>query len=268
MKLFRTLSSAAALLGACLQTPAHGATEPLRLDRVGVVRFTPSGTEQLVRTEGVLFDDGRVAWGASREVVRPNGVPDWALGRLLILREAWLAYRALGYGALANFQLGSGSVLIPVGDVHYWAIEPNPDARYASGKVINLSTRARLAGAGDTLIAGFVIEGRPRWVLVRGVGPSLAALGVSGALADPFVSIRRGSTPFLMNDDWSSRHDAAEIQAAAARVGAFPLAEGSKDAALLVELLPGAYTVTVEAAGPAIAGGEVLVEIYSVPEPE
>lgn len=44
--------------------------------------------------------------------------------------------------------------------------------------------------------------------------------------------------------------------------GAFPLATGTKDAAMLVTLEPGAYTVLVGAQG--TAGGEALVEVYEV----
>lgn len=265
MKPFRFLSllGALAVLGTAM--PAHAAPEPFRLDRVGVVRFSAIGTDRLQRSQGVLLFDGRTNWANSVEIDRPANVPEWAIGRTLIAREAWLAYRALGFAALANFQLGVYSVDVPVGADHFWVIEPNPDAVFSDGKVINISTRARLAGAGDRVIAGFVIEGRHRWVLIRGVGPSLAPLGVAGALADPILGVRRGQTILHYNDDWSARYDAAEIRDAASRVGAFPLAEGGKDAALLVELPPGAYTVSVEAAGPAIAGGEVLVEVYSVP---
>ena len=49
----------------------------------------------------------------------------------------------------------------------------------------------------------------------------------------------------------------------AAMVGAFPLAAGSRDAALLVNLYSGAYTV--EIAPQTGSGGQVLAEVYEVP---
>lgn len=245
---------------------AQAAPERFRLDRIGVSRFTVTYGDKLLRNDGVLHLDGRISWNTGFEIDRPANVQTWALNRTLVLREAWLAYRGLGFGATANFQLGEGAVAVPFGDSIYWVIEPNPEARFSDGRVINISTRARLAASGDAVIAGFVIDERHRWVLIRGVGPGLAAFGVNGALADPIITVRRGTTPFYFNDDWSSRPDAADIRAAAARVGAFALGEGSKDSALLVELPPGAYTVSVESAGPATTGGDVLVEVYSVPE--
>jgi hypothetical protein len=60
-------------------------------------------------------------------------------------------------------------------------------------RLVNLSTRAT-AGTGDaTLIPGFFIEGaEPKRVLVRAVGPGLAAFGVSGVLAQPELTIPAG----------------------------------------------------------------------------
>lgn len=265
MNLFRFLC----LLGvlAALGTPTRAAAaEPIRLDRVSVVRFEESGPDRLRRHAGLMMFDGRTLWINSVEIDRPANLPVWALGRTLILRETWFAYRALGFYALAHFQLGEFSSSFIIGDSYYWVIEPNPDVSFADGQVVNISTRARLAAAGDSIVAGFVIENRSRWVLIRGVGPGLGDFGVPNPLADPFISLRKNTTTIHFNNDWSARPDATEIRAAAARVGAFPLADGSKDAALLVELQPGAYTVSVEAAGPAVGGGEVLVEVYSVPE--
>jgi hypothetical protein len=45
-------------------------------------------------------------------------------------------------------------------------------------------------------------------------------------------------------------------------LAAFPLAKGSKDAALLLELAPGAYTVQVAGAGGST--GVALVEVYEI----
>ncbi len=266
MQTFRFLSrlglpAALAFLAAPLP-----AAEPSKLDRVAVVRFTAVGSDRLQRTQGILHFDGRATWSASSEVPRPANLPEWAVDRPLIAREAWFAYRGLGFNALAFFQLGANSVAIPVGEERFWLIEPNPDAVLTDGRVINISTRARLASAGDRVIAGFVIEGRPRQVLVRGIGPGLTAFGVANTLADPVLSVRRGQDVLATNDDWSAPPDAGAIREAASLAGAFPLATGSKDAALLVELPPGAYTVALESAGPAVNGGEVLVEIYRMPE--
>ncbi len=266
MNPFRFLTLLGALVALGFTTRPAAAADPIRLDRVSVVRFEVSAPDRLRRHAGLMMFDGRTLWINSVEIDRPANLPVWTLGRTLILRETWFAYRSLGFNAVAHFQLGELSSSFIIGDSYFWVIEPNPDVTFADGQVVNISTRARLAAAGDSIIAGFVIESRPRWVLIRGVGPSLAAFGVQSPLADPLISLRKSTTTLHFNNDWSASPDADEIRAAAARVGAFPLAEGGKDSALLVELQPGAYTVSVEAAGPGIGGSEVLVEIYSVPE--
>jgi len=53
------------------------------------------------------------------------------------------------------------------------------------------------------------------------------------------------------------------VASVAARVGAFPLPAGSKDAAILVSLAPGNYTALVSGAGE--SSGIALVEVYEVP---
>jgi hypothetical protein len=53
------------------------------------------------------------------------------------------------------------------------------------------------------------------------------------------------------------------VRTAGARVGAFALAAGSKDAALVVTLAPGGYTATVSG-GSGAATGQALIEIYDL----
>ena len=124
--------------------------------------------------------------------------------------------------------------------------------------LVNLSARTVLA-ADDVLIAGFVLTGTGnRAVLIRAVGPALAAFGLSGVLADPRIELHGSSGKLYENDNWTT-----EIEPVAIRVGAFPLSAGGRDAALLVSLAPGSYSVQVR--GAAGATGVVLVELYDVP---
>ena len=62
------------------------------------------------------------------------------------------------------------------------------------------------------------------------------------------------------NDDWGTALNARAVEGFGASVGAFALASGSKDAALLLALSPGTYTVEVSGAG--TASGIALVEVY------
>jgi len=124
-----------------------------------------------------------------------------------------------------------------------------------------LSVRNQVGTGAETLIAGFVIAGtQPKAVILRAVGPGLTG-SVANYLANPEIKLWRLSggewTLVDSNDDWSgSTADAAAF--AAAGMGA--LTAGSKDAALLVTLEPGIYTLQVN--GAAGTSGVALVEIY------
>lgn len=131
-------------------------------------------------------------------------------------------------------------------------------------RLVNVSTRAHVGLNENVLVAGFAIVGnRPQTVLIRAVGPTLSAFGVTGVLADPKLELRSSgqAAPLASNDDWAGT---ATLKAAFAAQGAFPLpTDASKDAALLVTLEPGNYSVQVS--GVAETVGEALLEIYEVP---
>lgn len=144
------------------------------------------------------------------------------------------------------------------------------DAQPGAGtaRLANFSAR-NFAGTGENaLIAGFVVSGNvPKRLLIRGVGPRLTSLGVTGALADPrvelFLAEGGRSTLFAGNDNWAEG-GAAPVRAAFAAVAAFDLPDAtSRDAALVVTAPAGAYTAQVS--GVAGGTGEALVEIYELP---
>jgi PKD repeat protein len=134
--------------------------------------------------------------------------------------------------------------------------------RKAGTRLINVSARMNVTAGEGTLIAGFVIVGNaPATVLIRGIGPTLSIFGVTGVLADPTISVFAGSARIATNDNWSTETaPATAITQASARSGAFALPVGSKDAALLLTLQPGTYTVQVT--GVAATTGVALIEIY------
>ena len=140
------------------------------------------------------------------------------------------------------------------------------DLTPGSGTLLNQSARGDVRDGQDVLIAGFVVNGTaPRRALVRCAGPALVEFGVAGALADPSLELHTtGSDVVLSNDNWSEGDDAAEISTAAETVGAFAFAADSADAAMLVTLAPGVYTV--HARGVDGAQGTVLLEVYFLAE--
>ncbi len=143
------------------------------------------------------------------------------------------------------------------------------EAGATATRLMNLSTRAQV-GAGDAiLIPGITISAGsgPRRVLVRVVGPALAAFGVPGVISDPKLELFSGNTRIAANDNWETQSGnaggtAAQLSAAFSQAGAFALSAGSKDAALLTTLTPGSYTLQVSGANNAT--GESLVEVYDI----
>jgi len=133
-----------------------------------------------------------------------------------------------------------------------------------SSPLLNVSTRTLLAPNGSA-ITGFVVGGSgPRRVLIRAVGPGLTPFNVTNPLANPNIMLWRGSTQIASNDDYSSGGTVdATLPQQFARVGAFGLTAGSRDAALVASLEPGDYTAQIRG-GTATETGEVLLEVYFI----
>lgn len=130
-----------------------------------------------------------------------------------------------------------------------------------TSRLINVSVLKQIA-AGDSLTVGFVVAGGgASQVLVRAVGPGLAPFGVNGAMTDPHLTLNKSDSPspISTNNDWDG---SAALAAAFARVGAFSLSPGSRDAVILATVSPGNFTAQVS--GTANSTGMVLVEVYEV----
>jgi len=142
------------------------------------------------------------------------------------------------------------------------------DASNSLSELVNISARAQVGTGSDVLITGFIIQGDVSMtLLLRAVGPHLAGFSLVGVLADPTMTIHRvlpggGSESIAFNDHWEDNPNASALAGASASTGAFPLPSGSRDAALLIAMNPGAYTVTV--AGANTGTGIALVELYRV----
>jgi hypothetical protein len=132
-------------------------------------------------------------------------------------------------------------------------------------RAVNISTRGLVGEGANKLIAGFVIEGASsRRVLIRASGPALAGFGVTGTLGQPKLELYNSRN--LLHTSaaaWGLQANADEIRGAAKTVSAFDLPEGSADAAMVVTLLPGAWTVQVS--GVNDTTGVALVEVYVLP---
>ncbi len=139
----------------------------------------------------------------------------------------------------------------------------------ANTRCANIATRAYCGPGNAVTIGGFVVTGTaPKRVLIRAVGPSLAAqgLGAGEVLADPTVEVhdaRHDNAVVARNDNWGDNANAAEIIQTAARVGAAALAgNDTRSSALLLTLNAGVYTFVVS--GQSTSSGIVLLEVYDV----
>ena len=218
------------------------------------------------------FDDS--AWGFATEYtaarVGPDG--DYVASDFTSASFIWTSDLNLD-----NTVIFRTTVQAPAGYVKRWNTTPDLDVSAlpaellpvttttgAPGQLANLSTRAQVGIGASVLIPGFVITGSTsRTVLVRAVGPGLAPFGVAGVLADPALTVFRGGTQLAANDNWQTQPNPQEVSTAAVTTGAFALAAGSKDSALVLTLEPGAYTFAV--AGVGGTTGVALVEVYLLP---
>ena len=143
------------------------------------------------------------------------------------------------------------------------------DVPLVESRAVNVSTRGKVGTGDNVLIGGFVVGGslgtgdsvvnsrffsgtqRPSKVIVRALGPSLAAAGVTGVLSDPVLEIR-DATGALVTSNWNFRADPA--------IPAGLVPTDAREVVVARTLMPGAYTAVVR--GKNGATGVALVEAY------
>lgn len=133
----------------------------------------------------------------------------------------------------------------------------SPSNLESASTLTNLSVRGTLGEDEATLILGFVISGEtPLQVLITTRGPSIAEFGVTDAASDPFIEVFNGASRIGADDNGGAGMDEQLL----ADAGIHPLAP--RDAALLISLAPGTYTVMAHNQG---TGSTGLAEVYALP---
>ena len=135
---------------------------------------------------------------------------------------------------------------------------PTPTPSPANpGSLANVSTRLSVQTGNNVMIGGFIIAGDvPKDIILRAVGPSLAASGVEGAMTDPALRLYDSTGAVVAsNDNW--RSDQTEVIEDTGLASA-----DDREAALVTSLPPGAYTAVVndENSNPGVA----LFEFYDL----
>jgi hypothetical protein len=121
----------------------------------------------------------------------------------------------------------------------------------------NISTRMRVGSGDNAMIGGFIITGsQSKKVIIRGMGPSLGAAGVQGALSDPLLELHEGSGAIIAtNDNWQQAPNTNEIPSG--------FAPGDpRESVIVTTLAPGSYTAVVRGAHGETGVG--IVETYDL----
>jgi hypothetical protein len=137
--------------------------------------------------------------------------------------------------------------------VEVYDLDPVPTSTLA-----NIATRGFIQTGNDVMIGGFIYQGGAgaTKVIVRGIGPSLGAVGISNPLVDPIIDLKDvNGTTVASNDDWRSSPDANAIQAAG-----FAPANSAESAIYQASLPRGNYTVILR--GKNDSTGVGVVEAY------
>ena len=139
------------------------------------------------------------------------------------------------------------------GLVELYDLSPQSDS-----KLVNMSTRSSVGTGDDVLISGFIVgDVDSANVVVRALGPSLAASGVHGVLSDPTLTIYDSTgSAIASNDNWQDNVNAIDIQ----RNGLAP--PNPSESALVLHLPAGAYTAIVRGANGGT--GVALAEVYTL----
>lgn len=138
-----------------------------------------------------------------------------------------------------------------VGLVEMYDLDPA-----GNSQLLNLAARAYVGAGDDVLIGGLIVQSVPMILLLRALGPELAAHGVTGALGDPALELHDFNGAILAtNDNWRDALNSTEIFA----TGLAPIDD--RESAVLATLGPGTYTAIVRGLdGPGVG----LLEAYLV----
>jgi uncharacterized delta-60 repeat protein len=250
---------------------ANGAADPAFSLRIEKVEYRREGRLRLaydVAPQQMLaLPDGSLLLQASDEV---NGQAVWGPVRVSpagVLEHnvlAWPGAMAVprivddGCGGWLMVDLGGtvglGGNQISVGLARLFQTGPSET------RLANLAARAFVGVGEQVLITGFVTSGGgTRTLLVRGIGPALAGQGIRQALAAPVLELYHQGVRVASNQGWNAPPGTG-LAAAFSRLGAFALAENSRDTALWQALPTGVYSAMVSRTDE--RGGVALVECY------
>jgi hypothetical protein len=131
-----------------------------------------------------------------------------------------------------------------------------------TARLANISTRLQVGTGDEVLIGGFIMRGTsPKRILLRAVGPSLGAFGITNPLADPVLELHDSTGALIStNDSWADNYNRQEISDTG-------IAPSSQKEAVILATLPSstagtAYTAVVR--GLDNGTGTAVVEAFDL----
>jgi hypothetical protein len=215
------------------------------LQQQGVSDPLQNPTIELVNSQGqrVGFNDN---WRSSQEaeIMQTGVAPHDDRDAALIATVPTGTYTAIVRSADAS----TGVALVEAYDL----------ATGGNSHFVNISTRGFVSTDPNVMIGGFILpDGPPAKVVIRGLGPSLTSHGVSGALQDPTLELRRSTGEVVYsNDNWRTTQPSEVVSSTLAPFG-------EKDAAIYIKLSPGEYTAVLR--GKNNSSGIGLLEVFRLP---
>jgi hypothetical protein len=154
-----------------------------------------------------------------------------------------------GYTAIVR---GAGNAT-GIGVVEVYDLDRSLDSKLA-----NISNRGFVQAGDNVLFAGNIVLGQvSQKVIIRAIGPSLSAVGVSGAMADPTLELHDANGGLLeANDNWVDSPNKQAI------IDSKIPPSNDLESAIVRTLAPANYTAIVRGVGNTT--GIAVVEVYAL----
>ena len=190
---------------------------------------------------------GLITADQSAEIAASGFKPGNDLESAIIANLPPGSYTAVVRGAGSNNNTGTG------------VVDAYDLSAASSAKLVNVATRGLVQPGDKLMIAGFITQNGPVRAVVRAIGPSLAAFGITNALPDTTLQLRDQNGAIVVeNDDWKTRTNGTSQQAEMEATQLQPT--NNLEAAFVTTLQPGQYSALVR--GKPESTGIGVVQVY------
>jgi hypothetical protein len=216
----------------------------------GVPDALADPTIELHASDGSLISNDNWRDTQEQEITATGLQPTNNLESAIVANLAPGSYTAVVAGAGAN---NTGTGVVDAYDL----------SPASSAKLVNIATRGLVQPADKLMIAGFIIQNGPVKAVIKAIGPSLAAFGITNALPDTTLQLRDPNGNLVLeNDNWKVRSsDGTSQQAEMEATQLQPT--NDLEAAFVTTLQPGQYTAQLR--GKPESTGIGVVQVYFIP---